>query len=333
MHVTKVELENIKSYERAEFNFERGITAITGDNGADKTTILEAIAWSLFDMLDYRKEDFLRRGAKKGSVRVSFISDLDERLYTVYRDTGTGYYVYDNGLGIRIAEKKADVSATLRKLLGIEAGTDVEALFRSAIGVPQGTFTADFLRAATQRKAAFDRLLKVEEYREGAERLLYTVKLISEKRTAVLVRIAGAEGELVRYDERVAEHKEVSERVKTLTQSLQELKKEIETRERIVMEMDSAEAFLNDARARADRLAVERDAASRRVEDVRGERDVAAAALERQRAVEADYRTHLSSLERLRALEVSRVARDRLRAEEKEITLKLASATNKLQRL
>src|SRR5947199_1768888 len=148
MHVTRVELENIKSYDRAEFNFERGITAITGENGAGKTTILEAVAWTLFDMLDYRKEDFLRRGAKRGSVRVSFISDLDERLYTVYRDTGTGYYVYDNGLGIRIAEKKADVSATLRQRLGIEPGTDKEALFRSAKSLPTCTFEADFLRPA-----------------------------------------------------------------------------------------------------------------------------------------------------------------------------------------
>src|SRR5919206_5362754 len=119
MHVTRVELDNIKSHVHSAFDFERGTTAITGENGAGKTTILEAIAWALFDTLEYSKEDFLRRGAKKGSVRVTFESDVDERLYTVYRDTGTGYYVYDNGLGVRIAEKKADVSAMLGKLLGI----------------------------------------------------------------------------------------------------------------------------------------------------------------------------------------------------------------------
>src|SRR5919106_5966384 len=102
MHVTRVELENIKAYERAEFNFGRGITAITGENGAGKTTILEAIAWSLFDMLDYKKEDFLRRGAKKGSVRVTFESDADERRYLVYRDTGSGYWVYDVELKMKL---------------------------------------------------------------------------------------------------------------------------------------------------------------------------------------------------------------------------------------
>src|ERR671938_1501659 len=110
MHVTRVELDNVKSYAHAELTFEPGTTAIVGPNGAGKTTILEAIAWALFDTLDYSKDDFLRRGAKKGSVRVTFESDADERQYTVYRDTGQGYYVYDHGLSIRIAEKKKDVS-------------------------------------------------------------------------------------------------------------------------------------------------------------------------------------------------------------------------------
>src|ERR1041385_6171968 len=98
MHVTRVELENIKSYgegaRRGDFTFERGTTAIVGPNGAGKTTILEAIAWALFDTLDYPKDDFLRRGAKKGSVRVTFESDADGRSYTVYRDTANGYYIY-----------------------------------------------------------------------------------------------------------------------------------------------------------------------------------------------------------------------------------------------
>jgi exonuclease SbcC len=59
MHVTRVELENIKSYEHAVFTFARGTTAITGENGAGKTTILEAIAWALFDTLEYSNDDFL----------------------------------------------------------------------------------------------------------------------------------------------------------------------------------------------------------------------------------------------------------------------------------
>jgi exonuclease SbcC len=333
MHVTRVELDNIKSYERAEFNFERGITAITGENGAGKTTILEAIAWSLFDMLDYRKEDFLRRGAKKGSVRVTFESDLDERLYTVYRDTGQGYYVYDNGLGIKLAEKKTDVAATLRKLLGIEPGTDLEALFRSAIGVPQGTFTADFLRPATQRKASFDKLLKVEEYRDGAERLRDTVNLINERTAEIKGRIAGAESQLARYDELTEEHKTVNARVNELTTAFDALQQEITTRDEKVRAMDASLQRVEETRALKDRREVEYEGATSRLPNLRAERDAAESAMQRKRACEADYKAHLAANNLLRELDTERTARDRLRAEASTIEGLLVSAKAHVRRL
>jgi exonuclease SbcC len=333
MHVTKLELENIKAYAHETYEFERGITAITGENGAGKTTILEAIAWALFDTLEYSKDDFLRRGAKKGSVRVTFESDIDERQYSVYRDTANGYYVYDPDLGVRIAEKKADVSATLRKLLGIEPGTDIKSLFTSAIGVPQGTFTADFLRPAAARKASFDKLLKVEEYREGAERLRETVGLIRDRTIQVRERIAGAEGQLARYDDFVAEHKEASALASELSSTLAELQDEISRRDKLVAAMERAETLVTETRSRADRLEVARDASARRVADIRTERDAASNALARQHAVEADHKAHLAALDQLRNLEAERVARDKLRAEADNVARLLLSAKGDMRRL
>jgi exonuclease SbcC len=333
MHVTRVELDNIKSHVHSEYTFDRGTTAITGENGAGKTTILEAIAWALFDTLEYSKEDFLRRGAKKGSVRVTFESDLDERQYTVYRDTGQGYYVHDHGLNMRIAEKKKDVSDFLRAHLGIEPGTDLKSLFRSAIGVPQGSFTAEFLLAPNARKASFDRLLKVEEYREGAERLRDTVSLIRERTAEVRERIAGAEGQLARYDDLVVEHAEAAARERELAAALAELQQEIEERARTVGLMDEAEMRASETRLIADRLEVERDAAKRRAKDLRSERDAASAAMKRQRAAEVEHRAHLAALDLLRELETKRAARDRLRAEAERVARELLSARGDVRRL
>ncbi|HEX7315157.1 MAG TPA: SMC family ATPase [Pyrinomonadaceae bacterium] len=333
MHVTRVELEQIKSYERGTFAFERGTTAIVGPNGAGKTTILEAIAWTLFDVLDYSKDDFLRRGAKKGSVRVTFQSDLDERRYTVYRDTGSGYYVYDPELKVKLQQGKADVRKWLDQHLGVEPGTDLRALFRSAIGVPQGLFTTDFLQTATDRKKSFDRLLKVEEYRESSDRLRDTSNLIDKRITDARVRIGNAEGQLSRYETAVEEQKSARARVEELTASLSSLRSETEERERSVAALDEAERRVTESRAVADRLEVERDSAARRLKDLQGGLADARRAAERQRATEADSRAHLAALERLRGLETERAERDRLRAEASDAARMTASAESDVRRL
>ena len=333
MHVTRVELENIKAYVSREYAFERGTTAIVGPNGAGKTTILEAIAWTLFDTLKCSKDDFLRRGAKKGSVRVTFQSDVDEREYVVYRDTGQGYYVYDPAIQMRLAEKKADVRSFLNMHLGVEPGTDLQALFESAIGVPQGLLTADFLKSASQRKAAFDRLLKVEEYREGAERLRDTANLIRERVAEARGRIAGAESQLARYDDLTGEHKAATGRVEELGTGIAELQREVEQRARAVSEMDAAEQRVAETRARAERLDVEQSAAERRLRDLETELAAARRAGERQRATEAGHGAHLAALEALRALETERLERDRLDAESRAVARLIDRAEHDVRRL
>ncbi|HEX8457649.1 MAG TPA: SMC family ATPase [Pyrinomonadaceae bacterium] len=333
MHVTRVELDNIKSYERADFSFEPGTTAIVGPNGAGKTTILEAIAWTLFDTLDYSKDDFLRRGAKKGSVRVTFESDLDGRRYTVYRDTANGYYIYDPELKLKLEEKKANVAPMLAKLLGIEAGTDLPALFKSAIGVPQGMLTADFLKTSSQRKASFDRLLKVEEYRESAERLRDTVNLIRDRVAETRERIGRAEGALARYEEMTAEHKTTTERAEELTAALEAVRREAMERRRKIAQFEEAERRVTETRTRADRADVERRAAERSLSESRSKLDEALRAQREQQASEAGYQAHLAALAELSELEIERAERDRLLAEINRVSGLLTAADADARRL
>src|SRR5688572_13030417 len=248
MHITRIELENIKSHAAVSFDFERGTTAIMGENGAGKTTLIEAIAWTLFDVLDYRKEDFVRRGAKRGSARVTFESGLDERHYTVYRDTATGYNVYDPALKMRIADKKEEVSRFLWQHLGVEAGTDLDALYRRAIGVPQGTFTAIFLETPAERKKAFDKLLKVEEYRRGAEELLKTTRFIEFQTSAVRERIARSQGEVARIDAVEEEHKLYVTQANELSSELATIELDAVEKKSVLDALDHAEAELITAR-------------------------------------------------------------------------------------
>jgi exonuclease SbcC len=333
MHITEVQLKNIKSHVDSLYRFGKGTTAITGVNGAGKTTILEGIAWALFDVLEYKKGDFIRRGAKKGTVRVTFRSDLDQREYQVYRDTSGGYYLFDPGLNLRLGEKKHDVAALLRQRLGVEPGTDLADLFRHAIGVPQGTFTAAFLDSAAARKAAFDKLLKVEEYRDSAELLLDTARLITDKTRAVGERIAFSEGKLTDFDRLATEHNHLDRANAELTVSIAKLDQRITALEGIATEWEAAAQRVETARGAAERGRIESAGATRRWDERQAERDRAAEAVAKKAAVESAHRTHLAALARLAELEQDRRARDQRSAEHAEQAKKVAVKAQELEQL
>lgn len=313
MHVKRVELENIKSYAGAVFEFERGTTAITGDNGAGKTTIIEAIAWTLFDLLSYKKDEFLRRGTKKGSVRVTFVSGLDEREYTIYRDTGTGYNVYDPALKLRIADKKEEVTRFLWQHLGVEPGTDLETLFKHAIGVPQGTFTAIFLATAAERKKTFDTLLKVEEYRRGADELLKTARYVDAQINAVSIRIARAEGEIARLDAVSQEKAAAAERSAVLRADLGSLEAAASEKSESVKAFDEIESRIAGMTAEVEKLRAEKGKA----ELIKAQRDSdlvqSRAAADLIAKTKADAERHTESLGRIKELEREREQRQKFR--------------------
>ncbi|HXG93990.1 MAG TPA: SMC family ATPase [Blastocatellia bacterium] len=263
MLITKVELENIKSYEEAAFEFGPGVTAISGPNGAGKTTILEAIAWALFDQLPYKKEDFLRRGTRRGSVRVSFLSVQDGREYTVYRDTGAGYYVYDPITKLRLVEQKNQVGVWLRQHLGVDAGTDLKTLFTSTIGVPQGTFTVDFAEQPAKRKVGFDKVLRVDEYHRSAEDLRALIRLVESRDANLREEIARLGGEVSRLDELLKEKTKLETEANHLESELRDSQQE---RERTKTELE----HLDELKRMIERLAQESSALYSRLEE--GER-------------------------------------------------------------
>lgn len=333
MHITKIELEDIKSHVDSKYEFTRGTTAITGENGAGKTTLIEAIAWTLFDLLEYKKDDFVRRGAVKGVARVTFESGLDEREYTVYRDTATGYYVYDPRLKTRIADKKEEVSRFLWQHLGVEPGTDLESLFKHAIGVPQGAFTASFLATSAERKKTFDTLLKVEEYRRGADELLKTSRYLEHQITTVRERIARAEGELARTDSITADYKKISSQAGELAKNLEIIVSAVADKSESAARMDEIADKVEELRSAFEKLKA--DTARLEILFAQKERDLKSAALavEKIKEAESDNRRHLAALSRLKELERERVERDKLRIELAKVETAIANVKAEQKRL
>ncbi len=333
MHISRIELENIKSHVSAAFDLARGTTAITGPNGAGKSTIVEAIAWVLFDLLEYKKEDFVRRGEKKGSARVTFESGLDEREYIVFRDTGAAYNVTDPRLGLRIADKKEEVFRFLWQHLGLEPGTDLRSLFRQAIGVPQGTLTAIFLDGATERKTAFDRLLKVEEYRQAAEKLRDTSRYLDQSVGRARESIARSEGELVRYDEVEEEHRVYAAQARKLETEIASNQTEQEAARARVSGLDEVEKNVIALRSAAEKIRSDAEKSDIVVKQLRQDVARAEEASAQVEAAKPSADRHQVVLGMLKELERERSERDRLRNEIAQIDTAIANVEADKKRL
>jgi exonuclease SbcC len=232
MQILSVTLKNFKTHQDKHFTFAPGTNAICGENGAGKTSILEAIAWTLFNYLgDYAKDDLIRNGSGSAEVTVEFISNHDGRTYAVQRHTNKGYTIFDPQLNERLpyTRIKDEVLPWLRDHLGVSPGTDLGELFARTVGVPQGTFTADFLQSAENRKAVFDKVLKVEEYKTVYKDLNSLRRFAETKVAAVDAEIAGYEEQLAGLPELQTRHQQVSAEISTSETQIKTLETQLAT--------------------------------------------------------------------------------------------------------
>jgi DNA repair protein SbcC/Rad50 len=210
MEICSVTLKNFKIHGDRHYTFLPGTNAICGENGAGKTSILEAIAWVLFDHSDYTRGELIRTGAKSTQVTVCFISHLDERVYEARRCTSRGYELFDPQLKVNLGMRKIeDVQAWLREHLGVPPLTDLSRLFAETIGIPQGTFTADFLKRPNDRKKIFDPILKVEEYKQTYEQL-------RDLDTYAKAQVNTLTQQLAHYEQQLADWETLQEQAQTL---------------------------------------------------------------------------------------------------------------------
>ena len=335
MMITGVELRNIKSYEHSgTIKFAPGVNAISGPNGAGKSTILEAIGLALFDVKVHTQSHFLREGAKRGEIVVSFIDSMDDREYQVVRPLGSGMaYIYDPEIKRRLASGKNDVLDWIKEHLKVSLSADLQALFEDAIGVPQGLLTVPFLGNPAERKRKFDPLLQVDDYERVWEQLREVVSYLDGQLSGQKEEIAGLRGELSRLPElriqdselqgKIAQGEvelaEVSGQLQQITaqcQVLDDLHKQIETLSHQVAYFDSQLAGL-------ERQLVDAEAAFQESEAAQGIVSQA----------ELGYQAYQMAQARLHELEQQRLERDALKERLAEAERLLALETQKIEQL
>ena len=316
MLITRIELENIKSYRRISVELRQGTTAISGSNGAGKTTLVEAIGFALFDYLPYNRDQFVREGEKTGRVIIHLIGS-DDRPYTVERRCGSGsrWIVYDEEADMRL-EQKADVLDKLHEIFGIDRERPLDSLFRDALGVPQGTFTAIFLDVASKRKQTFDALLQIEDYKTAADNLLETKRYYDEQlrtQQSTIERLEFETRDLENWRTQLNEARQLDTEQKQHNIRLSE---DLVNKEERKQQLDEQAARLNDLAGQQREAQAHHDYAQTTLRERIQATERAQAAHDIVQGSAADYSRFQQANETLRRLRQDASQRDTLRQQQ-----------------
>jgi len=215
--IRKLRLENIKAYTFGEITFQDGVTAIAGENGAGKSTIIEAIGFALFGSQRVKQDMLIRHHAKSGRIEITFTAPRDQQTYMVERvlnrgnvaSTATLYVVGANGARPKVQGVR-EVQAEINDLLALPTAIKPATLWEGIVAVPQGQLTTDFALTPAPRKARFEDLLGLQEYEEVYKKLSKPLQEGKIEATDLMIAVREASAKLERVPILDARLKEIA---------------------------------------------------------------------------------------------------------------------------
>ena len=86
MIIESLTMKNFKSHRDTHIDFSTGISVIMGENGAGKSSILEAVSFALFKQHSGKKIEQLVRIGQRKKLVVHFQFQTNGRTYLVSRE-------------------------------------------------------------------------------------------------------------------------------------------------------------------------------------------------------------------------------------------------------
>ena len=85
----ELKLRNFMAYHEANLNFQGiHLAALTGENGAGKSSLLDAITWAIWGKGRAKRDDELVR-LGQSDMEVEYIFELNENIYRIIRKRDT----------------------------------------------------------------------------------------------------------------------------------------------------------------------------------------------------------------------------------------------------
>ena len=172
MIFTKLKLNNFKSHKNTVIEFDKGITVVVGENGAGKSTILEAISFALFKQHTAKRiDDLVRNNANSMSVELEFSSNNKEYKIVREKKSSLKSSIYaktsNDGGFVHICTGDKEVNEEIRQILDIDSD-----LFLNAIYIRQGEIAELVDKTPAEKKLLIAKLLGIDSLETAWKNLL-----------------------------------------------------------------------------------------------------------------------------------------------------------------
>lgn len=235
MILKKVIIENIRSHEYLEFEpASIGVTAISGENGAGKSTIVDAFSWSLFGtrLHGLRNKNYIREGvdAKEKTVQVTSYIRVGNTDFMIRRKITSnegaceckvfsyneeiGDWEFESGPAVTHAE------SFIRSVLNID-----EKGFLSSVFIQQKQVDQIVSASPTERGQVIEKLIGVSAITESTK--LAREESRALQRAADIIQPGSLDDEKAKVDEFKIKVTTAKDNLKEVEETLKALEQEL----------------------------------------------------------------------------------------------------------
>lgn len=300
----KLRLTNFMPYRQAELDFSGiHVACLSGENGAGKSALLDAITWALWGRARARRDDdLIRQGADE--MEVDFTFRLGDHLYRVIRRRRGGkrgsslleFQVQDDGRWRSLAE--SSIRATEEKIIRI-LHLDYDTFVNSAF-LRQGRADEFTIKTPAERKRVLSDILGLDVWQEYEERAKARLANIQAESRLNDLRLAEIDEELARRPEYEAQVEAAREEAERRSAELRRLRAAWQEMERMRADYRRVQEGRQELTARLDQAQRELDALERERREREARRDEYRALLDRAEGIERGFAAYQDALERER---------------------------------
>ncbi|MFV2040392.1 MAG: AAA family ATPase [Candidatus Hydrothermarchaeales archaeon] len=252
MIIEGVRLKNFRSHRDTRLTLERGTTVIIGENGAGKTSILDAIGFALFKARpgSVGVDELISLGEREAEVTVDFHSNgrryRVRRRRTKKRGAESYFYLLGAERETLLVKGEREVTVEVENTLGMNG-----ELFTSAVYIRQGEIDRLLASDAGTRKQHIGRLIGTEDLESAHKNILQIIKEF-EGKIAGLSRVPGELGE------KKEKLKGLGGKITDSKTELSGIKKEIKTAKTELGGVEKRKTLLEEIQRRAQEIEKER---------------------------------------------------------------------------